>query len=449
MTAPEPAEKPAKKRAKWRGPKVKMPADIWVLISAAFIVAIGFGIVAPVLPQFAHSFDLGVTATTIVVSSFAFFRLITAPAGGRLVNRFGERPIYVTGLLIVSASTFAVAAAQTYWQLLLFRALGGIGSTMFTVSAMALIVRIAPRNGRAKATGMYATAFLIGNIAGPVVGGLMAGLGMRVPFIIYGTGLVIAAIVVHIKLGANPEQRAKEREAEQPHEDAAELHEDAEKLAPETDGVSSSEQREHPNSVAPMRFREAWRHKSYRTALAGALANGWGSMGVRTALYPLFALYVLHVDVAAAGWALTLFAAGTAISVNTLGRAADVYGRKPIIITGFMILGATTIMLGYWQSFPVFLALSAVAGIGAGCVNGPQQAVVADIVGPDRPAGKVLSRFQMAMDTGVIFGPIVSGWLADAYGYSIGFAIAGVVVLLAGFLWFFAEETLPKEKQAA
>src|SRR5699024_7594063 len=132
-------------------------------------------IFAPVLPQFAASFDFGVTAATIVVSSFAFFRFVFSPSSGRLVDAFGERRIYITGLLIVAASTAAVAFAQNYWQLLVFRGLGGIGSTMFSVSAMALIVRLAPVDARAKASSTYATAFLVGNIAGPVLGGAMAG----------------------------------------------------------------------------------------------------------------------------------------------------------------------------------------------------------------------------------------------------------------------------------
>lgn len=424
-----------------------MPADIWVLICAAFIVAIGFGIIAPVLPQFAHSFDLGVTATTIVVSSFAFFRLLTAPAGGRLVNRFGERPIYVVGLLIVAASTFAVAFAQSYEQLLVFRSLGGIGSTLFTVSAMALIVRIAPYNARARATGMYATAFLVGNIAGPVVGGLMAGLGMRVPFLIYGIGLVIAALVVHVKLTTGRNDEVESSDPQEVHEPAGVGCDDAADGPVSRQAAEAVTAKESADPLPPMRFREAWAFKSYRAALVGAMANGWGAMGVRTAIYPLFAIYALQADAAAAGWALALFAAGTALSVNTLGRAADVYGRKPFIIAGLLVLGGSTIVLGLWQSFPVFLVLSVIAGIGAGTVNAPQQAVIADIIGPERAGGKVLSRYQMGMDVGAIFGPIVSGWLADAYGYGVAFAAAGAVVVLAGIQWIFAEETMPARQK--
>ena len=47
------------------------------------------------------------TASSVIVSAFAFFRLVAAPAGGRLVARLGERPVYLTGLLLVSGSTAA------------------------------------------------------------------------------------------------------------------------------------------------------------------------------------------------------------------------------------------------------------------------------------------------------------------------------------------------------
>src|SRR5699024_8811022 len=121
-----------------------VPTEIWVLVAAAFVIAVGYGLFSPVLPQFARRFDVIIAAVGVIVSAFAFFRLVFAPGGGFLVTRLGERPVYLTGLIIVAVSTGASAFAQNYWQLLVFRGLGGIGSTMFTVSAMALLVRLAP-----------------------------------------------------------------------------------------------------------------------------------------------------------------------------------------------------------------------------------------------------------------------------------------------------------------
>ena len=168
---------------------VRIPREIWVLVASAFVIALGFGLILPVLPQFAQSFGVGATASSIVVSAFAFFRLLFAPAGGRLIARFGERPIYLAGLVIVAISTGATAFAHTYWQLLVYRGLGGIGSVMFTVSAVALIVRLAPPTIRARVSSVYASAFLFGGILGPVVGGLLGNLGLRVPFLVYAVAL--------------------------------------------------------------------------------------------------------------------------------------------------------------------------------------------------------------------------------------------------------------------
>src|SRR5690606_15390562 len=108
-----------------RAPGAALPREIWVLVAAAFVIAMGYGLVAPVLPQFARSFDVGVTAASVVVSVFAFFRLVFAPASGRLVTRLGERAVYISGLLIVALSTGVTAFAQSYEQLLVFRGLGG------------------------------------------------------------------------------------------------------------------------------------------------------------------------------------------------------------------------------------------------------------------------------------------------------------------------------------
>ena len=112
----------------------------------------------------------------------------------------GERRIYVSGLIIVALSTGACAFAQSYWQLLLFRSLGGIGSTMFFVSALGLMIRISPENARGRIAGMFATSFLLGSVAGPVLGSLTVGLGLSAPFLIYGGALLIAAAVVFFSL---------------------------------------------------------------------------------------------------------------------------------------------------------------------------------------------------------------------------------------------------------
>ncbi|HLV04528.1 MFS transporter [uncultured Georgenia sp.] len=389
-------------------PRPALPREIWVLAAAALLIALGYGLVSPVLPQFARSFDVSVAAASFVVSAFSLCRLVFAPAGGALVTRLGERRVYLTGLLIVAASSLATALAQDYVQLLVFRGLGGIGSTMFTVSAMGLIVRLAPPTARGRASSLYATSFLLGNIGGPVLGGLLAELGLRVPFVVYAGALVIAAGVVW-------------------------------RLLPDTGRRGAARPKdEHP----PMQLAEALRDSAFRAALVSGFANGWSNFGVRVALLPLFAAAALDAGPWSAGAALALFAVGNALALNVAGRRADQRGRKPLVLVGLLVSGVFTAVLGLSGNVAVVLVVSALAGVGAGLLNPAQQATVADVVGQERSGGKVLAGFQMSQDTGAILGPVLAGALADAFGYGVAFAVSGAITLLAGVAWLGARETL-------
>lgn len=387
--------------------RTRLPADVWVLVAAAFAVAIGYGLVAPVLPQFARSFDVSVTAASVVVSAFAFFRLVFAPAGGFLVDRLGERWVYMSGLLIVVVSTLATGVAQNYWQLLVFRGLGGLGSTMFTISAMALLTRLSPPGARGRIAGLYATAFLLGNIGGPVLGGLLAEFGMRVPFFVYSFTLLVATGVVAIFL----------RGGRRPSAD---------------DGADEQE---------ALLVSEALRHSGYRAALVSSFVNGWSSFGVRVAIVPLFAAANFDAGAGIAGTALASFAVGTASVISIAGWLSDRYGRRPLVIGGLLVSGVTTLVLGWCDTVPLLVAASVVAGMGAGVLNPAQQAAVADVIGADRAGGKVLATFQMASDSGAILGPVLVGVVVDQFGYTAGFALSGALLLAAVVPWLFARET--------
>ncbi|WP_018023639.1 MFS transporter [Corynebacterium ulceribovis] len=389
----------------------RMPREIWVLVSAAFIIALGFGLISPLLPQYIQLFDATVMMGSIVIASFSIMRLLWAPVSGKLVDRFSFRPVYVAGLLIVALSTMLLAVAQSYNQLLVFRAIGGIGSTMFTVSAMGLIVRLAPPHMRGRASALYGGAFLTGSVLGPVLGAALSGLGYRWPFVIYGIGLLIAAVVVWV--GLRPTTAEAEAELTEPR--------------------------------PAMSVREALLDPAYRAALVGGFANGWSNFGVRVAIVPLLAASLFHSDGAIAGLALAVFALGNVIALQFSGRISDRYGRKPIITTGLIVSGMFTATLGFTTSIAMLLVVSFLAGTGAGMINAPLQAVVADVISSDRAGGKVVSTYQMALDLGSISGPILVGAVVDASGFKFGFLMGGIVSLIAAVVWSQTRETLPSK----
>ena len=389
--------------------RVRIPREIWVLVASAFVIALGFGLITPVLPQFAQSFGVGATASAVVVSVFAFFRLVFAPAGGSLIVRLGERPIYLAGLLVVAASTAATAFAQSYWQLVVFRGLGGIGSVMFTISATALIVRLAPPGIRGRVSSAYGSAFLIGGIGGPAVGGALGGFGLRVPFLAYAAALVVAAALVATFISGSA-------------------------LRPPADAP-----------VLPvMTVRDGLEDSAYRAGLVSAFANGWANFGVRNAIIPLFVAANIGQEPWLAGAVLAIYAGGNAIGINVAGRLSDRVGRRPFIIGGLAVAGLATIATGFATTFPVLVAFSVIAGIGSGALNPAQQASIADVIGRDRNGGPALAAFQMSSDAGAIIGPILAGALVDGGSYALAFGVTGVLSLLATVPWSRARETLPR-----
>jgi MFS transporter, ACDE family, multidrug resistance protein len=382
-----------------------LPKEIWVLITANAVIALGYGVVSPVLPQYARNFGVTISAATFVITAFALMRLVFAPVSGLLVQRLGERRIYVYGILIVSLSTGACAFAQSYWQLLLFRSIGGIGSTMFFVSSLGLMIRVSPEHARGRVAGMFSTAFLVGSVGGPVVGSLTAGLGLETPFVIYGIALLIAAAVVFVSLRRST-LAAPERESE-----------------------------------PPVSLRVALRQRAFRAALLSNFATGWSVFGLRMALVPLFVTEVLGRGPGMAGLALATFAAGNVSAVIPSGYVSDRVGRRTLMIVGLSVSGLATGIVGAASSLPLFLAGAFVAGAAAGMFSSPQQAAVADIVGSKARAGTALAAFQMMADLGSIVGSLVVGQIAQQLDFYWAFIVSGIILLVAALAWVLAPET--------
>ncbi|WP_026555261.1 MFS transporter [Arthrobacter sp. 35W] len=418
-------------------PAVHLPREIKVLVAGAFLIAIGFGIVAPVLPQFARSFDVSVSAAAVVVSVFALTRLLFAPLSGVLVERMGERRTYIAGILIVGASSAACAFAHDYWQLLIYRGLGGIGSTMFTVAAMGLLIRLAPPQARGRVSSVYSGSFLLGSIAGPVVGGLLAGFGLALPFLVYAGALVLVAALVAWQL-------------REPAHDGGALA-TAVGAASVSGSGGTSGAAGAPSAGArtvtmaalqeALPLREALGQSAFRAALASAFANGWSAMGIRMALVPLFATAALGAGPEVAGISLAVFAIGTAAALAFSGRLADTWGRKPMVVLGLVVNAAAMAVLGLSGNEFIFFAISAIAGFGSGLMGPALQATMADVIGNGRSGGRPLAVFQMSGDLGSIIGPIAAGVLVDALSYEAAFAIAAAVSAVAVLTWLGTKDT--------
>lgn len=399
-----------------------LPREVGVLAAISFCVALGFGILAPALPVFAREFDVSVLQASAIISVFALVRFVSAPPAGAMVNRWGERAVLASGLAIVAVSSAAAGFSQSYLQLLLLRGVGGLGSSMFTVSAMALLLRVVDQEQRGRAVSAYQGGFLLGGVAGPAVGGLVVAWSIRAPFFVYAFTLGAATAVTLIFL-------AKAR-----------LHDREQQV--------SGGQEDRRESL-----QAALRSGAYRAALTVNLVTGFVAFGMRTAIVPLFVTEGLRRGPSFSGVGFLLAAAIQAVLLLPAGRMADTVGRKraltigsSALLVGMIALTASDIAanaLGTaaMAGLALFLLAMTIQGAASAFLGSAPAAVVGDIMG-GRRGGIVVATFQMVSDIGAVAGPLVAGFLVDALDFDWAFMASSALAAVAVIVVLAMPETL-------
>ena len=406
-----------------------LPREVAVLATIAFFVALGFGILIPSLPIFASTFGVNAFQAGIVISVFALVRFVTSPFSGALVNRFGERLVLSSGLFIVAVSSLAAGFSQTYGQLLVLRGAGGLGSSMFTVSAMALLLRVVSSEQRGRASSAFQGGFLFGGVAGPAVGGIVVAWSIRAPFFVYAATLMVATFVSMVFLSR---VRLLEREEMVSDGQAGKLEE----------------------------LRTALKDKAYQAAIGSNFVTGFMIFGLRASIVPLFVVEGLQRGASLSGVAFLVAAGVQAVFLLPAGRMADTRGRRPALLFGTISLAIGMALLalsdlaanvlGNEGLAGVFLFLLAmgIQGFGGAFMGSAPSALVGDIMG-GRKGGIVIATFQMMSDVGAILGPLIAGVLVDALDFDWAFAAGAALALLPILLVLRMRETLTRTDSPA
>ncbi len=374
----------------------------------AFLVALGFGIVSPVLPVFARTFGVTTLAAGAVASSFALVRVASLPMAARLARAFAERRVIVAGVLIVAVSSAACAAATSYWWFLIARAAGGVGSAMFTIGATSLLFSVTPSERLGRASGLFNGGFVLGGMTGPVLGGILTGASLRAPFVVYAVGLGVAGLVAWTMLPVQGETTASSA----------------------TTPPSAEPGAEEPEGEVPLRV--AFRDRRYVAAVLSAFAQGWQSNGVRSLVVPLVVVESLAKPASWSAWAFGAAAAAQALTLYGSGWVTDRAGRRISLVVGSVatgLLGLAFVAPGSYTALVVVLCLY---GVGASLASTSTQASVGDAIG--RRGGPALAGYQMAGDIGQIAGPLAAGALLDAGSKvaAVGIGAAFLLVAAAG-----------------
>jgi len=147
-------------------------SPVFVVVMTLFIDATGFGMIIPLLPFFAETFQAGSVALGVLIASFPLMQFVFSPILGRLSDNVGRKPVLVISILTSAGSFFLFAVANSFFVLLLSRIVAGLATE--TAVAQAYIADITSARERSSGIGKVGAAHAAGFIMGPAIGGILS-----------------------------------------------------------------------------------------------------------------------------------------------------------------------------------------------------------------------------------------------------------------------------------
>lgn len=374
---------------------------VLALSFARLVDALGNSILFVIIPLY-----VGTMATALplpepvlvgaLISFFGFVNAGAQPLLGALVDRTGHRKAFIVGGLgIMAAGTLSFVFATRYAHLFAIRTLQGVGVAMTIPSSLALMAAATEQRTRGGSMGVYTSFRMVGIALGPILGGFLHDRYGFDPAFYVATFLILAGLVL-VQLWV-------------------------EEPAGEPQGSE--------DGPPPRPFRIV----DFDLLTPAILGIGFAIFVMATTITMMATLereFNLRLE-------QTTFAFGIAFSslmisrlaVQTpLGWLSDRIGRKPLVVSGLILLAPSTALLGHAASTMQLTLWRVVQGVASGAIAAPGYALAADVVEVGGE-GRQMSFVTMGFGLGIAVGPLLAGVLAVGF-FALPFWVGGALCLV-------------------
>lgn len=375
------------------------------LRQSVFWVSMPFFILGLLLPVYGRQIGARAVQIGLFFTAFHAMTLLLRPVVGWGLDRYGRRPFFVAGLGGYAMAMAGFAFIGQVWGILIARIVQGIASSFVWLAANALVADVAGESVRGRAFGAVTQASARGSIVGTFIGFIVLNTlsgeqgydatAWMVLFIGYAVASLCAMLLALRGL-------------------------------PETNPIVTKAQRR------PIVWSRPWVLLLLVTAVTGASA---------TMLSPVLILFLqdrLGASVEALSWAFLPSALVWALLPARLGRLADRFGRKPLMVLGLAAAAGSSFVIPGLASLLGLTALWALQALCYAAGDPAEQALVADLTGGDQ-RGRAYGLYAFAADLGAAIGPLGGTYLYQAAGpqapfYANGIILAVCAVVLGALL---------------
>ena len=377
-----------------------------VLFLIVFIDLIGFGIIIPLLPFYAEFFQASPEMVGLIMATYSFTQFLAAPFWGRLSDRIGRRPVLLVSLAGASASYVWLGFAESLWMLFAARAVGGAMAGNIS-AAFAYVADITTRENRAKGMGMIGAAFGLGFIAGPAIGGILAGsdpvnADFQSPAFAAAALSAAALILAIVTLKESLSLDIRQRLAQQPPQKRLAMLREALK-------------RPHLGLLLTLTFLSTFVFAGLESTFAmwSRRQFGWGpeQNGYLFAFVGLLCAF---------------------IQGGLIGRLARKFGEAGLIIQGALALAIGIAMIPFCSNVVMLVIAMSFAGYGFSVTSPALNSLISLQAGEDEMGG-IMGVTRSASTMARFIGPAWAGFLFGTLGRDwpyFGGALIMVIVLI-------------------
>ncbi|MBV8101620.1 MAG: MFS transporter [Verrucomicrobia bacterium] len=372
------------------------------ILLVVFVDLIGFGMIIPILPLYAKSFQAAEWQIGLLLGCYSFMQFLASPVLGYISDRVGRKPVLLVSLIGSAIGYAVMASAASLTMLFIARIIAGIcGASVGT--AAAYIADITPPENRSRRMGLIGAAFGVGFVLGPAIGGILSQFWTKGPFW-FGAGLAFLNAIAVLLILPEPEKHVKRSEAGIP-------------AGP--DVVDQTGRAGIPVLVA-----------TYFVAIAG--------FAIVTMIYPQvldrrFSLTPAQISLVFVFLGLV----GAFIQGGAIGRMARRFGDYKLAAAGLLLMAISMVIMPFAHNIPLFLVFT--FGLAAGnSLAQPTLMAMASRLAASTAQGRVIGTVQSAGSLGRVVGPSAGGFILGwdrpgpdlAYG-NTPFVIGGIVMGIA------------------